>query len=314
MITERAMLAAIHISIWTAVKHDKGVSRDVARQHGAHESAGRYNKQLLRDAEKLEALRVLSGQIRQYFYKITLPWSDEGYRLLPAHFYFELTTKMREFEQAFAEQVEEFLAIYPSYIEQVRPELNGLFREEDYPSAEKLRNKFGVKLEVLPIPSGEDFRVTLSEEEQARVAREIDESVRQSLQRGTEDLWIRLKSVVTHMVDRLNEPESRFHATLVTNVFDLVDLLPRMNVNQDEELNRFAAEIKDRLCSFTAHDLKKNEILRVATASDAAEILTKMDAVLRDREQSSISQVPDAAPNAEDIFTRMSAYLEVPAA
>ena len=31
MITERAMLAAVHISIWTAVKHDRKVSRDVAR-------------------------------------------------------------------------------------------------------------------------------------------------------------------------------------------------------------------------------------------------------------------------------------------
>src|SRR6202008_36854 len=138
--------------------------------HGPYPGAGRYNKQLLREAERLESLRSLSGQIRQYFYNITLPWSDEGYRLLPAHFYFELTAKMRDFEQAFAQQVEEFLAVYPSYIEQVRPELNGLFREEDYPSAEKLRNKFGVRIEVLPIPSGEDFRVTLSQEEQSRVA------------------------------------------------------------------------------------------------------------------------------------------------
>jgi hypothetical protein len=30
MITEKAMLAAVHISIWTAVKHDRKVSRDVA--------------------------------------------------------------------------------------------------------------------------------------------------------------------------------------------------------------------------------------------------------------------------------------------
>jgi hypothetical protein len=30
MITERAMLAAVHISVWTAVKHDRKVSRDVA--------------------------------------------------------------------------------------------------------------------------------------------------------------------------------------------------------------------------------------------------------------------------------------------
>jgi hypothetical protein len=183
------MLSAIHISIWTAVKHDRKVSRDVAVQHGARENAGRYNKKLLSGAEKLDELRTLAGQIRQYFYKITLPWSDEGYRLLPAHFYFELTSKMREFEENFDRQVEDFLATYPSYIQQVKPELNGLFREEDFPSIEKLRSKFGIKLEVLPIPTGEDFRVTLSAEEQARVAREIDESVRESLLRGTEDLW-----------------------------------------------------------------------------------------------------------------------------
>ena len=312
MITERAMLAAVHISIWTAIKHDRKVSREVAEQHGAYVGAGRYNKQLLREAERLESLRALSGQIRQYFYKITLPWSDEGYRLLPAHFYFELTTKMREFEQAFAQQVEDFLAVYPSYIEQVRPELNGLFREEDYPSTDKLRNKFGVKLEVLPIPSGNDFRVTLSEEEQARVAREIDENVRQSLQRGTEDLWARLKGVVAHMVERLNEPEARFHASLVTNICELVELLPRLNVNQDEELNRFAGEIRDRLCGFTARDLKKNEILRAATANDAAQILTEMDAVLRERGQNTDSALSASVANADDIFAHMAAYMEVP--
>jgi hypothetical protein len=47
MITERAMLAAVHISIWTAVKHDRNVSRQVADEHGAPETAGRYNKKLL---------------------------------------------------------------------------------------------------------------------------------------------------------------------------------------------------------------------------------------------------------------------------
>ena len=193
MITERAMLAAVHISIWTAVKHDRKISRDVASQHGAHQGAGRYNKQLLRGADKLDDLRTLAGQIRQYFYKITLPWSDEGFRLLPSNFYFDLMERMREFEASFEQGVESFLAVYPQYVEQVRPELNGLFREEDYPSAAKLREKFGVRLEILPIPSGADFRVEMSAEEHARVSREIDANVRQSLTRGTEDLWKRLR-------------------------------------------------------------------------------------------------------------------------
>ena len=309
MITERAMLAAVHISIWTAVKHDRKISHDVATQHGAPVSAGRYNKQLLRGAGRLDDLRTLAGQIRQHFYKITLPWSDEGYRLLPAHFYFDLTAQMREFERTFSKQVDAFLDVYPNYIEQVRPELNGLFREEDYPSAEKLRAKFGLKLEVLPIPSGEDFRVTMSAEEQARIAHEIDANVRQSLQKGTEDLWSRLKGVVSHMADRLNEPESRFHASLVTNVFDLVDLLPQLNVGQDHELSRFAAEIRTRLCSYPAHELKKNDVLRVAAASDAAALLDEMDAVTKQREQDKATETPSSGPSADAIVAHMAGYM-----
>jgi len=88
------------------------------------------------------------------------------------------------------------------------------------------------------------------------------------------------------MVDRLNEPESRFHATLVTNIFDLVELLPRLNVTGDPELNRFAEEARQKLCTYTAHDLKKHELLRVATAADAAGIVSRMDEAIRNREAS----------------------------
>ncbi len=310
MITEKAMLAAVHISIWTAVKHDRKVSRDVADQHGAHQGAGRYNKQLLRGADKLDELRMLAGQIRQYFYKITLPWSDEGFRLLPANFYFDLMARMREFEASFEQGVESFLRVYPQYIEQVRPELNGLFREEDYPVAEKLRTKFGLKVEILAIPTGADFRVQMSAEEQARVSREIDANVRESLTRGTEDLWRRVREAVAHMVDRLNEPESRFHSSLVTNLLDIVEILPRLNVNGDADLNRFADQIKGRLCNYSAQELKKHDLLRVTTAADAANIVAQMDDVLRGRETAETA----LGQTADEIFTRMSAFMEAPAA
>ncbi|WP_157467544.1 hypothetical protein [Edaphobacter aggregans] len=51
----------------------------------------------------------------------------DGHRLLLAR---RRLAQMREFERAFSQSVEEFLEVYPSYIDQVRPELNGLFREE----------------------------------------------------------------------------------------------------------------------------------------------------------------------------------------
>jgi hypothetical protein len=308
VITHKAMLAAVHISIWTATKHDRKVSRDVANQHGAQERAGRYNKQLLMGVARLEDLRTLAGQIRQHFYKVTLPWSDEGLRLLPSHFLFDLTARTREFKTDFSAGVDQFLDVYPSYIREARAELGSLFREEDYPSVDKLREKFNVNLEILPISTGDDFRVTMSAEEQARIAREIDANVRQRLTKGTDDLWKRLRDVVSHMVGRLNEPESRFHATLITNIHDLVSLLPQLNVNQDPDLERFATQIRARLCSYTAQELKKDDLLRTSTAAEAAGIVAEMDEVLGSRLSQS-STLPQEMPKVSDILAHMSAYM-----
>jgi hypothetical protein len=114
------------------------------------------------------------------------------------------------------------------------------------------------------------------------------------------------------MANRLNEPESRFHASLVTNVFDLVDLLPQLNVGQDQGLNHFATEIRNRLCAYPAHELKKSDILRVATAGDAAALRDEMDTVMRHREQTTVEEniAPPSGQSVDDIISHMSAYME----
>jgi hypothetical protein len=76
-------------------------------------------------------------------------------------------------------------------------------------------------------------------------------------------------------------------------------------------LNRFAGEIRNKLCGFTARDLKTNEVLRVATANDAAALLYEMDAVLREREQRPDS-TSEGDSSADHIFSHMSAYMEAP--
>jgi len=210
MISEKAMLSAVHISIWTATKHDKKVSQEVASKHNAHESAGRYNKKLLSHAQKLDDIRRLAGEARQCHYQFTLPWTDEGYRILPSDLYFDHAEKMRRFQSDFNEVVADFLCEYPVYVEAAKQQLNGLFREEDYPTGENIRKKFQLRVEILPVPSGDDFRVSISNDEQARIRRQIDESVRESFSRAHEDLWMRLRGVVERMVDRLRNPDASF--------------------------------------------------------------------------------------------------------
>ncbi len=312
------MLAAVHISVWTATKHDKEVSRQVADQHGAHESAGRYNKKLLQQAAKLDAIKTLAGQIRTHVYKVTLPWSDEGYRILPASLYFQLAEEMKEWERQFYNAVDEFLAEYPSYIEQVRPALSGLFRPEDYPDPKKIREKFELRLDILPIPSGEDFRVSLSEEQRARISRDIDAQVRVSLQRGTQELWIRLRKLVDHMVARLQQPEGKLYASVVDNIVELINVLPNLNLTGDPTLNAFVEEIRSRLCSASAKELKTNDLLRASTAQEAADIASRMAAHMEYGATPESTPVEAASPSQAEIlagdtsgqiFSHMAAYM-----
>jgi hypothetical protein len=46
----------------------------------------------------------------------------------------------------------------------------------------------------------------------------------------------------------------------------------------------------NRLCTYPAHELKKSDILRVATASDAAALLDEMDSVMRQREHAAAEE------------------------
>lgn len=280
MISEKAMLSAVHISIWTATKHDKKVSQEVASKHNAPECSGRYNKQLLGHAQKLEDIRKLAAEIRQYHYQLTLPWTDEGYRILPSELYFDHAEKMRHFQSDFNEAAADFICEYPLYVEAAKLQLNGLFREEDYPASENIRKKFQLRVEILPIPSGDDFRVSISNDEQARIRHQIDESVRESFSRAHEDLWIRLRGVVERMVDRLRNPDSVFRDSLVGNVVELVEMLPKLNIAEDGNLDSFVSEVKQRLCEHSPDELRRDQNVRESTAQAAADIMARMSAYM----------------------------------
>src|SRR5579884_3866071 len=82
-LSSRAMLCSLSISMWSARKHDPAASEEIASRHGAKSDAGRYNKVLLPKQALAEIQKIVS-EARHEHYFITLPWADDGYRVLPA--------------------------------------------------------------------------------------------------------------------------------------------------------------------------------------------------------------------------------------
>lgn len=274
-LSDTAMLVRLSISQWTARKFDKTISEKVAVQYQADKNAGRYNK-VLGAESAIKSIQKTANEARTYHYQNTLPWGDDDYRLLPAANYAEYTAKMRGFRAAFEYAVAAFINGYPSWVDDARARLNGMFNIADYPPPSEIYQRYSFNTAVSPLPYADDFRVNLHDSAVAEIRADIEARALESQQRANADLWERLHSSVSHMADKLGDSEAIFRDSLVQNVVDICELLPRLNVLHDERLEAMRNEVESRLCSFKAQDLRENKTDRKDAAKEAQKILDAM--------------------------------------
>lgn len=280
-LSSRAMLCSLSISMWSARKHDRDASEEIAARHGAQLDSGRYHKLLLPKKALLEVQQVIS-EARQEHYFVTLPWDDNGYRVLPAAVYIDHTRKMAGLAKRFESAVATLVAQFATLVEDARIRLGGLFRANDYPTVEELRAKFSFETKVLPLPDAGDFRVALGDEDRDRIKRQITAAVEASLHIAGRELWFRLYEAVKHMSDRLAAykvtdlgVEHPFRDTVVTNLVKLTDVLPKLNITHDPELERMAEQVRSSLL-VDPKELREFESVRSKTADAAAAIAQRM--------------------------------------
>ena len=280
-LSSRAMLCSLSIAQWSARIHDRSASAEIAERHGARADVGRYNKILI-PREALADIHRIAGEARREHYFMTLPWDDSGYRVLPAAAYLEHTAKLREYSTEYSAAVEAFASKFDQLVSDARARLGGLFRHDEYPRAGEIPDKFSFETRIMPLPDANDFRVTLGDEEKDRIKRQITESVQASLAIATRELWGRLYEAVSHLAEHLSAyrvtedgVEHPFRDSVVNNLVKLVDMMPKLNVTGDPELERLTAEVRSSLL-VDPKDLRKSDTVRNDTAKAAAAIAQHM--------------------------------------
>lgn len=275
-LNHKAMIVTLNVSCWTARKQDKKVSAEVDVAHNARD-AGRYNK-LLIDKAHLDPLTSHAGKIRQYHYKMTLPWMDNGGRLLPSKLFMEYRNGIDALRSEYQVLVDKFLNLYASHLVQdARSRLGTLYDPRDYPDSSELRQKFGVEMDILPVPTAADFRVDVAESEINRIRNEINTSVALRQRKAMEDAWDRVRDVVTTIHLRLSADKPVIRDSLVENAQELMTLLPGLNVIDDPEMSAVAKEITDNLL-VDVWTLRNSRATRAKVAAAAQTILQRIPA------------------------------------
>ncbi len=269
----RAMLVKLSISQWTARRGDKRATATVENHYGATD-AGRFNKTLIAQ-EAIKAVEKTANTARTWHYDQTLPWSDEGYRLLPAANFADYSSKMRELRAQFEAAADDFCANYPALVDDARVRLNGLFSAGDYPR--NVRDRFGLETQISPIPMAGDFRVSLRDDETAEIQREIEARTVQATAAAHNDLYRRLADCVGHMADKLGDSKAIFRDSLIDNLRELCELLPRLDLQGDPILAQIRKSAEEKMLRYGAETLREDAAARAETATDASAILRAME-------------------------------------
>ena len=278
-----AMLVEFNASVWTARKLDKGVTDEVvSNKNAGSKDSARVNKNLLAGRDELSNVVQFVGQIRQFVYDNTLPWSDSGLRMLPTVNFTNFCQKMADFEEDFTKLVQEFVQIYPTLITAQAMALGDMFKRDDYPTANEIMTKFAFRVNYMPMPSSGDFRVDVGNDAQQYLQEQLERVAQERVDNAMADIKRRLGEHLKRMSDRLTTDyvageakQRRFHDSLVDGALDLCDLTKALNVTGDKDLEEARRSLEQALLHKDANELRKNEAVRQDTKKAVDAILDK---------------------------------------
>lgn len=279
MTTLNAAIVELNVSTWTARKLDRNASKEVKVSKGANsDDAARVNKNLLAGMDNLKRVTDFVALTRNEFYRLTLPWSDSGQRLVPMMQFFELKQWINDSEDTFNKLVAEFLRDYPTLISAQAFQLGALFDRNEFPDVEEIATKFRFKVGFLPLPSTGDFRIDAPNEVISGMQKEYEAMYNERIAQVNQDLWTRLHDTLKHMSDRLGYDSTGkakiFRDSMVENAVELCDMLKRLNVTNDPKLEKARAGLESALLGVDASEI------RLEGARD--EIKHKVDVVIAD--------------------------------
>lgn len=281
-LSDRALLVQLNISQWTARKYDKKATLEVAHTHGVNASVGRYNKSLLPLNDYLNNVHQKTGYIRAKYYENTLPWGIEGTQMLPTANYLNFINEFRKEKAEWDVLVRLFTSNYALLKADAKKFLGSLYREDDYPSEDDITHKFKMDMAVFPVPTT-DFRVSVGAAELSRIQQDVEARVQHASASAMKDVWQRLYDKVEHLLDKMvkvDDPKSRFHESSIEHVQSLCELLPRLNFNDDPDLEAMRREVEGKLANLSKDAITGDDKFRARKIDEAKAIMDKMAAFM----------------------------------
>ena len=280
-IASSAVLVELNISVWPANKLDKSATDAVIADNSAGKHSAQVRKNLLAGTSLRKDISDYSASTRLYNNKVTLAWSDRGGRLLPTSLFMDYKQNMNVREAQFNNLTGKLYSNYHALVDTAKNYMGSLFNEEDYPSLEEVKRKFGFRLVFSPLPEAGDFRLDIPNTDMLEIAQKYEADFQQrieaAMRKPWEDLHTLLSGMSSKLVDIDGEEKKRYHDTFVTNAQQMCTLLTSLNITNDPKLEDARRALELTMLGVDIEDIKENSHTRITVKSKIDEILGKFD-------------------------------------
>ena len=259
---------------WTGRKLDRKASDEVEIQNRAHPRMANVHKKLLGDCQELIAIRKFVGNVRNSHYRMTLPWSDMGLRIIPTTKYFDYHKQMTEYQNEFYTMLDKFLGVYDWAVIQAETTLGDMFNKNDYPSVDTLRAKFNWRLSYIPMPDAGDFRVDIGNEQADAIREQCAEYYSTMFHQAIQEIAEPLKNMSERLDYSNGEDKKVFRDTHVSNGTTAIDLL---GVTTDPKFVKIKQELDHAFTGITPDALREDPYLRRTTKQAVDNAIASLD-------------------------------------
>ena len=280
-LSERAILVRVQECMNGVFNFDNKARDYFAKSTNAEKEAFSVTKRKWPELA-LKGMRKEISSMRNLHRKMTLPWNDVGYRLLPNDKFFEFTSETVAIKDRFYAERALFKMNFDEYVTM------GIHNQGDfadpgaYPkTSDEVDNLFDLNVLLRPCPDSDDIRVDLPEDMLEDLKISINKQIEEDVYLAIKELWLRFYKSINHMVSRLNTGDPKhFHASLLDNIEDIIKIIPSYNLNNDKDLEESRKEIEEVISKIKSiDDLKDDERLRRNTVDQLSKLMNKFPEV-----------------------------------
>jgi hypothetical protein len=192
-----------------------------------------------------------------------MPWFNDGVHFVRKHQVEELDAYFTTCRENLRAELEKFLQEYESLKADFKEKNPQLYKEENYPSVQSLRERFSLRwgFRLITLPSDGKVKV-LSKDKLL----EEDRKFKQQMRETVEESVVMVRSAFVELVNHLHSCLSggkKFHSTTVEKPKQfLEEFFKNFNIFGDESFVKIAADCREILDGVYSEDLKNDEEYR----------------------------------------------------